>query len=293
MHPFLSPPTPRAFTRSLALWLFGLCTTLMLIGLWGRAVTTDETTLADSARAVLQSELLNRRLDDWLTSALTEAGSVAPGTTEGLVATMVASPELDRAIDALVDSVVEASLAPPDQVSRLDLAPAVEQLEPAIDRALAHAGAPIDASTVTSGLGDLSLTSRDLALASRGVGGARVFLTQVVLIAGVGLLLTGGAAIRLSDDRLDQVRSLCWRIALSGFTFSLILRLGAWAVDPSGGRSPLAAGGAVILRSNLHIPVVVTLGAVIAGLLFLVRRRRSVDVPAEDSTGEHPVLIDA
>lgn len=288
-------PTPRAFLRSVVLWIFGLCTTLLLVGMWGRSVAADQTTLDESARAVLESELVNRRLDDWLTSAVAELGTMGPVQASDVVDSVLTSPELDGAVDQVVDATVEAALAPPDRVSRLELAPAVDQLEPAIDRALRSAGLPIDSEAVTSELADLTLSSRDLALASRTVGATRVFLSQVVLIAATGLALTGAIAVYLAENRMDQLRSLCWRISLSGFTFAIFLRLGAWAVDPAGGRSPVAAGGAVILGSNIHVPLLVALTAVIAGGIAVLLRKKKRTIPIEpdinpETTGEQPVL---
>lgn len=295
MHPPLPLPGPRALARSTALWLFGLCITLLLLGLWGRSVTGDETTLDESARAVLQSELVNHRLNDWLTAGVTEVGAISPTEAQALVESVLASAELDRAIDALVDSTVEAALAPAGRPADLNLGPAVELLEPAIDRALTDAALPIDSAVVTAGLSDLELTSRDVTLATSTIAETRQLLTTVVLIGAIGLVITGGIAVYLSPNRLEQLRSLSWRIALSGFTFTLMLRLGAWAVDPGGGRSPVAAGSAVVLRSNSHVPVAVTLVAACAGGAFLQLRRRRrppapAPVPADDSTGEQRVL---
>jgi hypothetical protein len=292
VHPLPSLPTPRAFSRSLALWVFGLCTTLLLAGMWGRAVTTDEATLDESARAVLDSQIVQHRLEDWILGIIAEVGGLPAPEAQSIIQGVLTSPEMDRAVEVLVDSTVEAALAPPDEATDLDLEPALTALEPAVERSLADVGAPIDPGLVTTTLGDLSVSSSEVAMASSTVVGARAALTRVVVIASLGLFISGGVAVFLSENRIEQLRSLFWRLAVSGFTFSVFLRLGAWAVDPSRGRSPVAAGGSVILRSNLHIPLGVAVGAVAGATAFLfVRGRRRTPTPDHDSTGEQRVLV--
>ena len=97
------------------------------------------------------------------------------------------------------------------------------------------------------------------------------------------------------------MRSLVIRIGVSAVTFAIIFRVGAWAVDPAGGRSPIGAGGAVLLKSNGHIlAIVAAAAAVAAGAISVVLlRRRWVQPPAEEildadePTGEQPVLVGA
>jgi hypothetical protein len=299
--PPISFPAPRAFSRSVVLWVFGVCTTLLLAGLWGRAVTTDETTLDESAQAVLNSQIVNDRLEDWILGTVQTLGDLPPAEAQSVVQGVVGSPEMDHAVGILVDSTVAAALAPPDEPTDLDLQPAMEALEPAIDRALDAAGMPVDAALITATLGDLSVSSGEVTMASSTVVGARAALTRVVVVASLGLMIAGAVAVSLAENRVEQLRSLFWRLAVSGFTFSVFLRLGAWAVDPSGGRSPVAAGGSVILRSNLDIPLGIAFVAVTAATGFMLMRNRrravvEVDDPVGregDSTGEHRILVDA
>jgi hypothetical protein len=102
------------------------------------------------------------------------------------------------------------------------------------------------------------------------------------VIAATAMLLAGATAVALSDDRVRMARSLAVKLAVSGFTFAIVLRLGAWAVDPGGGRAPFAAGGAVLLRSNggvlLTIAGVGTAAVVALStvLVLRVRRRRGL-----------------
>jgi len=116
-----------------------------------------------------------------------------------------------------------------------------------------------------------------------------------------GMLLAGGAALVLNEDRVRQLRSLAIRIGVSAMTFAIIIRIGAWAVDPAGGRSPIAAGGAVVLKSNGHILAAVAVGAATAATaisLGLVRRHGPQPIPSgpddtAETTGEQPALVGA
>ena len=115
------------------------------------------------------------------------------------------------------------------------------------------------------------------------------------------MLLFGGAAIMLNRDRIRQLRALAIRVGVSAITFAIVIRIGGWAVDPAGGRSPIAAGGAVLLKSNGHILASVAVGAAViaaAMSVILLRRRRpkpttSDPVDISESTGEQPVLVGA
>ena len=105
------------------------------------------------------------------------------------------------------------------------------------------------------------------------VAGARSLLTTVVAFGLVGMLLSGAAAVALAEQRLRQVRSLALRVFVSAATFSILLRVGSWALDPSAGRSPIAAGGSVFLASSGHVLVLTALStaAVAAAATAMVR----------------------
>ena len=92
------------------------------------------------------------------------------------------------------------------------------------------------------------------------------------------MLLSGVAAVALAEERARQVRGLAVRVGVSAATFAVLLRLGAWALDPGGGRSPLAAGGAVILSSSGHVLVIAALiagGIAVFATIGVNRRRRA------------------
>ena len=53
--------TPRRVALPWVLWVFGLSTTLLLVGLWGRAITVDQNTITRSTEAALSAELVTER----------------------------------------------------------------------------------------------------------------------------------------------------------------------------------------------------------------------------------------
>ena len=60
----------RRFTLPWVLWVFGLSTTLLLVGLWGRAVVADTATVARSTEAALSTEVVTDRVYDWIGDGL-------------------------------------------------------------------------------------------------------------------------------------------------------------------------------------------------------------------------------
>jgi cytochrome bd-type quinol oxidase subunit 2 len=115
---------------------------------------------------------------------------------------------------------------------------------------------------------------------------ARTALTRVMAVGIAAMVLAGALAVVMSGDRRRQIRGLAVRVAVSAATFAVVLRVGAWAVDPSGGRSPLAAGGAVVLGAKGHVPAFVAAVATVAAALASVAVRRRRQRSAAPLTGE-------
>ena len=287
----------RSFGFSFALWMFGFCTTVLLIGLWGRSVATDDTTLAESANAVLRSEIVNERVLDWIGDGVAALSGAAPEDTKDAVDRIGSSAEMQLVIEDLVDQAVRAALAEPGTESAIDLSSSVEVLTPVVVDTLRQEGIEADASQVRDSLLEvpaLILASEDQAVVSESVQAAAHLLTWVVVVGLTGLLLTGSIVVLMADDRVRQVRTLAIRLGVSAITFALILRVGAWAVDPRRGRSPISDGGAVLLASNGHVLAYVGAAAavLVGGTSFvLVRARRRVT--RERSTGAEAPRSDA
>ncbi len=274
---------PRAVTvgLALALWLFGLFTSILLIGLWGRTVAGDDVTLEAGTRAVLESEIVNDRVVAWLGDAIATASQLSSGQSAAVIEAVNESPEMQAVMDDIIDQGVAAALAPPGTTTEIDVTAAADSLVPVVAAELLDQGVVADTEAIRGVVGDVPaiiLSAEDHGLVTntaREVGGA---LTTVFLVGLIGMVLTGGTAMKLSGDHVRQLRTLAVRIGVSALTFALIFRIGAWAVDPAGGRSPIAAGGAVLLRSNGHVmPLVIGAAMILtaATSLVIVRRRRA------------------
>ena len=294
----------KALLLSTALWLFGIATSMVLIGLWGRSVAGDQVTLEASTRAVLESEIVNDRVTDWLGDAITAAAQLSGDDVAAVVAAVDDTPEMQIAVDGVVDQAVAAALAPPGSATVLDLSAAIESLAPVVADALEERGVVSDADTVRAAarqVPSIVLSADDTVAVGNTAREVRGLLSKVVVIGLSGMLLSGAAAVGLNEDRVRQLRSLAIRIGVSAVTFAIIIRIGAWAVDPAGGRSPIAAGGAVLLKSNGHVLAAVAVGAATAAAaisLGLVRRHRPQPISEDSSdtnetTGEQPVLVGA
>lgn len=292
-----------ALVLSVALWLFGIATSMVLIGLWGRSVAGDEVTLEAGTRAVLDSKIVNDRLTDWLGDAIGAAAQLSGDDVAEVVASIDGTPEMRVAMEDVVDQAVAAALAPPGMDTELDLSAAVDSLAPVVAVALEEHGVVSDADRVQAAAASIPgivLSADDQITVGGTAREVRGFLSTVVVIGLMGMLLFGTAAVLLNDDRVRQLRSLVVRIGVSAITYAVIFRAGAWAVDPAGGRSPIAAGGAVLLESNGHILGFIAGGAAVAagGISAVLLRRRvqspsTVSVDTGEPTGEQPVLVGA
>jgi hypothetical protein len=269
------PVRVRVVAHAVVLWLFGLATTVLLIGLWGRAVSVDEATLAESAKAVLESGYVKERVLDWVESG---ADGVATTPAARTVEAALADPAVQASLDRVVDDLVGAALVPPGVVEPVDLSASLADLVPAIADALDRNGVDVDAEALESALAGSSilLTDDGGAIGAGSATRAKAFLTRVVVVAVAGMVVGAGLALALAQDRLRQVRSLLVRLAVSAATFAIVLRVGAWAVDPRGGRSPLGTGGAILLSSNGHVALVLGGAAVVAAAVvtLMIHRRR-------------------
>lgn len=98
---------------------------------------------------------------------------------------------------------------------------------------------------------------------------------------GVVLAVASGvAAVWLSDDRQKMVKDLVIRIAISAFGFAVMFRLGAWILDPGGGRSPVRVAAARLAAARLAaaklwLPLAVSMVAAGAAWLLGARWQRS------------------
>lgn len=274
---------------SVVLWVFGLATTIFLIGMWGRSVSTDESALEDAFRAVAQADGAAQRIEEWIAAALTASAAAADADDTRAAAAISQVTETGGVVDGVVSALVDAALAVPGANPRADVRRALDPLAPVIAARLGPANDAATEALVAEALDRVAdivgATDGRFEIAGTAVDAERV-LTRVAVISAAAMLLAAAAAVALSAERVRTARSLATRLAVSGLTFALVLRLGAWAVDPGGGRAPIAAGGAVLLRSNPGVLLVIAalglalVAALTAVLLLRVKRRRPAEVVA-------------
>ncbi len=265
--------------RFVALWVFGVATTLLLLGLWGRAVTTDRDGIESSLRAAVATDEVAEQVRGWVAGALEEWTRVSGDEAVSVAGAVLETPSAAAAVEQVLAEVVEVAVAPPGTTGVVDVAAAIDPFVPGIAAELQAAGVDADPTlvrAVLAGMEPITVESDPAISITRVVSSAHGMLTRVVVVALLTLLVSGGAATALAEERWVMVRSLASRILVSALSFAVFLRLGAWALDPQRGRSPFAAGGSVLLRSNGTVILLVGLVAGIAagGATLAVRSRR-------------------
>ena len=263
------------------MWVFGLSTTLLLLGLWGRAVTVDEPTIAESAKAVVDAEVAQDRIYEWIGDAIAETQNVGNDQTTAVIEELRERPEIKLAIDDIVESFVAALFAPEGGSTVVDIHSAVEPVIPVVVSELSAQSVVVDEALLEAALDDASaieLDTGEVAGVAAVVKDAKTLVSRVVLFAFFSMTLAGVAAIALAERRYAMVRTLSIRVLLSSLSFAVLFRLGAWALDPNGGGTPVANGGAIILGSNGHVFLliaVVAAGVGAAGGWVAWKRQRA------------------
>lgn len=284
-HP--SPPAPsrtRAISLAVVLWAFGLATTTLLVGVWGRSVANDTSTLTASALAALDPDTVAAQVSEWVASEAAGIPGVESTITEIVIQGVTNSAAARVAIESIVTDVIDAAAAPSGSSAVIDVAAAIEPLRPTVIESMQAAGfeaSPAEVDGFLRRIEGLVLTSARQSASSGAISSARSTLTTVMVVGAAGLVMFGAAAVRLSEDRSRMLRSLANRLILSTLTFALFLRIGAWAVDPGGGRSPLRESGAVLLSSNVAVLLgIASAGVAVSGLAtFAIRAVRRSPAP--------------
>lgn len=293
-----SLPRSRRWVLAVVLWAFGLATTTLLLGLWGRTVTTDEASLTESAQAAITTDTATDRITGWIADAIGAAADSADPAIGDAVERIAATKEAERAVDLIVADLVAAALAEPGEAPEADIASDLAPVVPLIVAELSGRGVDVSAAQVDTAVAAASsaiVESPEVTTAHSVVRSTRSFLTIVLVVGIAALILFASLAVALADEPLAMIRSLANRLAVSALTFVVVLRLGAWAIDPDRGRSPLPRGGSVLLGSNhLVLFTVAAAGLAVAlttGIVLRNRRRqlrptRDWDADSEDDTVE-------
>ena len=268
----------RRGTLSVVLWAFGLATTLLLLGLWGRAVVHDETTVQASARSVVNAEVATDRIYSWIEEGVATSSNIDAAVVEQAVIDLREQPEIEAVVGAVVDQFVAALFLPDGEVATIDLAGSIEPVVPLVVAGLAAHDVVVDEATVTVALANaetIDLETGGAATVVRVVEDVRSIVSLIVVVAGITLLLTGSSAVWLSEDRLAMMRKLATRILISALSFAVLFQFGSWALDPKRGGSPIAGGGSILLESNGEVFLGAALGAagIAGGVVWVVWRR--------------------
>jgi hypothetical protein len=269
----------RRISLPVVLWVFGLATSLLLFGMWGRTITVDSETVQEAARTVVDADLATERVSTWLEAGLEAAAGTDSATAQAVTRAIAERPEFAEAVDSIVDDFVSGLFAETGEDPVVDVEQALRPLVPIVvaefnRREVTVAPERIDEALDAASV--IELDTGEAASIANVVDDANALLTNVVLLAAAILLAAGAAAITLSEKRYAMLRTLSLRFLLSAMSYAIVFRLAAWALDPSRGRSPVLGGGSVLLGSNNEvflIPAVVA--AVVAAFGGFVAWRRA------------------
>jgi hypothetical protein len=265
----------KALSRGVAGFIFGLSVTVLFISVWGRAVVVDSGALAEAAAPLSQSETVVEVVGEWLAAEIEEAG-VPVELVDPAVAAVMETSLTAQVLESLVVEIVEAAATlDPDEAS-VDVAEVLEPAIPEVVAVLAELGIAVTEDQVLEGLHRLDpLVIRDATTAPyvgpRSPVAGR--LGTATVLAAVALLIAGGFLVASAPDRLTELRRLLTRFAVGGFSFMILLRLGSWALDPRGGRTPVAETVSNLLSSQQKWPMILAAAAGALALgIFVVRR---------------------
>lgn len=278
-------PRPRSVALLVALWTFGLATSLFLLGMWGRTVVVDSATLEGSARTIIDSDLATDRISMWFEEGLETAADLDSETARSVVQAIGSRPEYQEAVDSIIGAFVDTLFVTDGDRNRVDLDVALSPLVPIVAEELARRDVPVEVDRIEDVLDDagvVELDAGEAASVAAVVTDARVFLTQVVVMSLLAMLAAAAVAVSLAPKRSSMVRLLSTRVLVAAMSYSVVLRLAGWALDPSRGRSPFAGGAGVIFSSNTQVFLILgAAAAVVAAIGYWLASSPGEDV-AED-----------
>jgi hypothetical protein len=275
--------------------VFGLASTVLLVGIWGRAVVVDTNELADTLSPLAAGDMVSDRLATWLESELVNAG--VDGVGASVAADQVlAHPSVGPVLEELVAEGVEAAASGDPNGGTVDVAAILLPASGQITTGLNEAGVPVTNEQVEAALARLDpLVIRD-ASDQPFVGASSPLAANLGTAAMLGALLmlfAGTAYIVMSIDRMRAFRALLTRFALGALSFAVLLRLGSWLVDPEGGRAPFRESFALLANSKWMVPLTIGLVSMAAAIVFRVFRRRVRLAAGSRSEDERPIRQEA
>lgn len=285
----------RRFAVGVAGWVFGLASTVLLVGIWGRAVVVDTNELADTLSPLAAGDMVSDRLATWLEAELVNAG--VDGIGASVAADQVlAHPSVGPVLEQLVAEGVEAAASGDPNGGTVDVAAILLPASGQITTGLNEAGVPVTNEQVEAALARLDpLVIRD-ASDQPFIGASSPLAANLGTAAMLGALLmlfAGTAYIVMSIDRMRAIRALLTRFALGALSFAVLLRLGSWLVDPEGGRAPFRESFALLANSKWMVPLTIGLVAMAAAIVFRVFRRRVRPAAGSRSEDGRPIRQEA
>ena len=270
-------------------WLFGLAVTVLLISIWGRAIVVDTDALAESLGPLSQSVTVVDQFADWLGSELTGAG-VDPALADEAVKSALGGSAVDDALNDLVlEVVVSAATSDPGGAS-VDVASILAPAVPEIAVSLTSSGVPVtegQVEEVVDGLDPLVIIEPGQAPPVGPESPIATRLGTATVLALMAMVVAGSISITAASNSIATARKLLIRVALSGLTFGLLLKLGSWILDPGGGRAPVSQTLSGLAEAKWLVPVSVAgLAAALAGLSWLVRRGVKPEAAIPEPYGE-------
>jgi hypothetical protein len=275
--------------------VFGLASTVLLVGIWGRAVVVDTNELADTLSPLAAGDMVSDRLAIWLEAELVNAG--VDGVGASVAADQVlAHPSVGPVLEELVAEGVEAAASGDPSGGTIDVSAILLPASGQITAGLNQAGVPVTNEQVEAALARLDpLVIRD-ASDQPFVGAASPLaanLGTASMLGGLLMLFAGTAYIVMSMDRMRAFRALLTRFALGALSFAVLLRIGSWLVDPEGGRAPFRESFALLANSKWMVPLTIGLVAMAAAIVFRVFRRRVRPAAASRSEDGRPIRQEA
>lgn len=267
--------TPRSVSRASLGWAFGIALSVLLVSIWGRAVVADTESLAEALAPMVRTEAVIEFVADWMGEEMVESG-IEPEVVEPTVSYFVGSSAVAEAADVFAAEFVIAAASTDPDGSSIDMRALLGPAVPEVASGLGGLGIEVDESTVrgvVEGLeplvirtpGEPALLGPASETASR--------LGTASLLAVVALLVFGWGFVALSEDRLAGLRSLFQRVSVGALSFAVFLRLGAWVLDPAGGRAPIPETVSNLAESKWLVPLQIALAAaIVSGAIYLTRR---------------------
>ena len=276
-------------------WVFGLASTVLLVGIWGRAVVVDTNELADTLSPLAAGDMVSDRLATWLEAELVEAG--VDGVGAAVAADQVlAHPSVGPVLEELVAQGVEAAASADPTGASVDVAAILLPASGQITKGLNEAGVPVSSEQVEAALTQLdplvvrNPSDRPFVGASSPLAAN---LGTAAMLGALLMLFSGTSYVAMSRDRMRAFRALLTRFALGALSFAVLLRLGSWLVDPEGGRAPFRESFALLANSKWLVPLTIGLVAMAAAVIARMFRRRIRPAAVSRSEGGRPIRQEA